>query len=798
MPHQGVMPNEFGFFSPDGREFIITDPRTPTPWVNILSNGRYSAIVSQAGGGFSWLDNCQLHRITRWEQDLVADAYGRYIYLQDLDQPGPPWSTTWGPTRLRADIEAVTHGLGYTIFERELFGIRSRQTCFVPLEANCELWLLEVTNIGAETRSLRVASYVDWFLGAVGEWHREFHRLFIETSCASDRCLAWKHPGMKENIREPEDCELFAFHAVKGAESVAWNTSKASFIGPGGSLANPDSLRRQDPSCAGTRWQDPIASVIVPLSLGPGETKTLLFVLGAETDRAAAEQASEGWTICQAQRELDRLKDHWSRLLQETFIETPDEGVNLLTNHWMKYQTIVGRLQARCGYYQQGGAYGYRDQLQDSLLWCSLHPEKTKQQLRTHLEAMYEDGGVRHWWHPGTEIFSESRHSDTSLWPAYGFLAYLDESNDLDFAEEPCRFLSRTTQRFGAKGTVLDHVLRGIDRALERRSARGLPLIGAGDWNDGLSHAGIDGKGESVWLAMFLVDILRRLTPTLKELGRCDLVAGYDLANEELFTAINKHGWDGDWYVAGFRDDGRPFGSHECKEGSIFLNPQTWAAISGSGTPERVRTAMESVRERLVKPYGALLLAPAFDSVDPSLGYITRYAPGLRENGGVYSHASTWAIQAFAMMGEMETAYSIYRSMSPPCRAAEDAGRYAAEPYVMPGNVDGPDSPNEGRAGWTWYTGSSAWMYRIALDWLCGVRATRKGLLIEPGAWETYRVMRRFRGERFDIRFNITGLEKALQLHVDGEPLDGNLLTSAGSGAIHSVSATSCEARNQP
>jgi cellobiose phosphorylase len=388
---------------------------------------------------------------------------------------------------------------------------------------------------------------------------------------------------------------------------------------------------------------------------------------------------------------------------------------------------------------------------------------------------MYEDGGVRHWWHPGFDIFVESHHSDTCLWLAYGLLAYLDETNDLSCLFEIYRYLKRDTQQFGAKGSLFEHAMRGIERALSRISPRGLPLIGAGDWNDGLSHAGIDGRGESAWLAMFLYDILQRWRPILEELGENARAEQFGTAAADLQRAVNEHAWDGEWFLAGTRDDGLPFGSRLCHEGRLFLNPQTWAVLSGIATPERAAQALEAVSRHLVKPYGALLLTPAYSSPDPYIGYITRYAPGLRENGGVYMHASTWAVQAFAMIGDHDRAYEVYKSMCPPDRA-QNADEYCAEPYVMPGNVDGPDSPHEGRAGWTWYTGSAAWMHRVALDWICGVRATREGLVIEAsGPWPEYVVTRKFRGDTYRISVEGTGSEFTLSVdeHDHVGPLNG-------------------------
>jgi cellobiose phosphorylase len=372
------------------------------------------------------------------------------------------------------------------------------------------------------------------------------------------------------------------------------------------------------------------------------------------------------------------------------------------------------------------------------------------------------------------------------MWPAYATLEYLAETADFGALEKPAKYLPRqgTPQR---SGTILEHCLCGIERMLELRSHRGLPLIGGGDWNDGLSHVGLGGKGESVWLAMFAYGVLHKMATVLDRIGEPAKATRFRQEAASLQAAVETHGWDGDWYLAGTCDNGQPLGSHACVEGSIFLNPQTWAVISGVGSPERTRRAMAAVKERLVKPYGALLLSPAYASLDPYVGYITRYAPGLRENGGVYSHASTWAVQAFAEMGDVETAYSIYRGMTPPLRAEADADRYQAEPYVMPGNVDGPDSPFEGRAGWTWYTGSAGWMRRTALHWLLGVRPCLDGLTIAPNLPQglgPVRLVRPFRGDRFEIELRPgTGN----RLFVDGREWQGEVVPASGEGVTRKV-----------
>ncbi len=728
----GQTDNPYGHFDFKTKAFVITDVRTPRPWINVLSNDRYGVVISQAGGGFSWFENCQLFRVSRWEQDLVQDSMGRFVYVQDLDSPEDLWSTSFQPTRRAASVDIVEHRLGATSFVREFLGLRVQQTVFVPMEGACEVWILEVENLSDRPRSLRLASYQELHLGGNGDWHREFHRLFTESRLDGQFLVAWKHPNLPEGRRGERDVPIRAGLAWHGGDSLRWVTDKYAWLGRVGNISRPDGLFTDVAASETPRWDDPIAVGLVGLSLAAGEKKTLVHVIATNRDAQALHKELGHWTIEKAKQSLIETETYWQERCAKNPIQTPDADTHLMVNGWLPYQTIVGRIYAKCAFYQQGGAYGYRDQLQDSLLYLETEPENTLLQLKRHAEAMYEDGGVRHWWHPGTDIFHNSLHSDTCLWLAFGTLEYLDATCNFRALDMECAYLNGGVVPVGStaspvtpmppvregKGTLLEHCLRGIERTLALRSPRGIPLMLAGDWNDGLSHVGLDGKGESVWVAMFLYHILTRLAPVLRDRRDASLADRYGREAESLKTAVNTHAWDGDWYLAGTRDDGRTLGSHKDAEGQIFLNPQTWAVITGIAPPDRVEKAMQSVRDRLIEPYGAVLLRPAFHSVDPYVGYISRYAPGLRENGGVYSHASTWAIQAFAMMGDLTTAKAIFEGMLPPKRSAEDADLYAAEPYVMPGNADGPDSPYEGRAGWTWYTGSAAWMCRISKRWL--------------------------------------------------------------------------------
>ncbi|MBX3111687.1 MAG: hypothetical protein KF857_06725 [Fimbriimonadaceae bacterium] len=781
--------SRYGAFDAAG-DFVISDVETPRPWVNVLANEEYGLVVSQMGGGFSWVGNCQLFRLTRWEQDMAVENYGRFVYLAEPSE-SRVWGTTFAPEKVSGH-DRVTHGLGKSVFERVRHGVRTVQTVFVPNTGAREYWLLDIWNETEQARELTVGSFIDWHLGGQGDWHREFHRLFVTTEADGDTFLAHKRTGLLEGTRERPEATRFGYFAVKGLDAVEWFGDKSAYLGPAGRLDRPRALLEDRPAVVTGRWDDPVAGLRGRLTLAPGERARLAFVLGAEESREAALTVAETTTIEAVdellEQRLAELVERCGRL--EVRCDSP--LVSLMTDRWLPNQALVGRLLARCAYYQQGGAYGYRDQLQDSLSELDTDPEVTKVQIGRHAEAMFPDGGVLHWWHPGTAVAVESHHSDTCLWLAHATLDYLDETGDFEILDQEYSYVDRVSKRPDEWGTLLDHCLRGIERSLSSRSDRGLPLIGSGDWNDGLSHAGIDGKGESVWDAMFLYSVLCRMAPVLDAVGAESSAAEYVAQADALRQAVETHAWDGSWYIAGTDDLGRPFGSSSRPRGQIFLNPQTWAVLTGIASPERQEAALRSAKERLVRPFGALLLDPAYDEVDPYIGYITRYAPGLRENGGVYSHASTWAVQAFAKAGDAETAWQIWQGMCPPARSAQNADLYAAEPYVMPGNVDGPDSPFTGRAGWTWYTGSAAWMRRALVHWIFGVRATPAGLVVSPNLPKClpgYEMTRRYRGDTIRIKVEGHGPYAA---SLDGVRVDGPVLVVAsGEGSARTLHLTS-------
>ena len=766
---------EFGHFSADGREFIVTTPRTPRPWVNVISNGDAGFILSQTGGGYSWRGNGQLNRLTRWEQDIIKDDWGKYLYIRDA-QTGDLWSAAWKPLCIEPDFYQVRHGSGYSVITSRHKGIETEWTLFVAPDEPVELWKLVVRNKSRKTRKLQTFTYFEWCLGAAPDWHREFHKCFAETAFESKSHAVialkrlWEVPSDLGHWNV--DWPYAAFHGVS-VPPASFDCSKEVVLGPYGSCASPDGIRRSALKRTLGRHYDPVASLAVSLSLRPGESKTVTYTLGAaDTRDQAASLARKYHSAEKVDQALAEVKSRWEKVLDTTVVKTPDSSIDLLVNRWLKYQAISGRLWSRTGYYQLGGAYGFRDQLQDSQIFLSIDPAETRKQILLHARHQFKDGTVYHWWHPLSEVGHRTEMTDDLLWLPFVVAHYIEETSDSSLLGDQEPYVDDS-----AGAPIYDHCVRALEKALQRMGPRGLPLIGAGDWNDGLSAAGLKMKGESVWLGEFLSYVLKRFSVLAATVNDADRARKYKCKAQELSDAVNREGWDGDRYYYGTKDSGEKFGSNENKEGSIHLNPQTWAVIADVADVARANKVMDVVREKLEFKAGTVLLAPAYKTPDRELGYLTRYAPGTRENGATYTHAATWSVIAAAKLGRGEEAFRYFSKINP-ILLGRKAKEYAVEPYVTAGNIDGPDSPNYGRGGWTWYSGSAAWMYKAALEWILGVRASAGGLLVSPcipSKWKEYRVKRMFRGAVYEInvknpnRAN-TGIVRVL---VDGVSLKG-------------------------
>ncbi len=807
MPKSSRFPfaTPYGRFSEDGTAFVITRPDTPRPWVNVICAGTYGVVVSQGGSGYSWLHHASLNRITRWSQDLIRDDWGRYIYLRD-EHSGRFWSAGWQPVRAEPDRYECVHGIGYTRITSVNDGIETRWLTFVPPGEPLEVWRLEVTNLGRSPRSLSVWTYLEWNLGEGPDSHREFHRTFIETSFHDKRqvILAGKRLSPLKNAKGHEwnrNWDWTAWHGVD-RPTRAVSGDKQAFLGKYGSLGAPAALvegRYVGPTTH--RWDDGVASLCVRLKLAPGESQSAVFTVGAaDATGTALRKARRFRAAAAADAAWKHTGSFWEKYLSAFRVETPDPSFDVLANVWLKYQALSARLWARTAYYQTGGAYGFRDQLQDSQIFLPLEPEGTRKQIHLHAAHQFTDGTVYHWWHPLLETGHPSEFSDDLLWLPFVMTSYLKETANWRLLREEVPFARRQGERAPGRASLYEHGWRAIERALSRLSPRGLPLIGEADWNDGLNAVGREGRGESIWMAHFLVGILRDWTELIAHAVGAGAVpaaektraARYRKAAARLKAAVNRHGWDGRWFLGATCDDGTPLGSARNREGRIFLNCQTWAILNDVvDSPSRRASLLKEMERQLYGPHGPLLLTPAYTVPDDKVGYLTRYSPGTRENGGIYMHAAVWALQMECFLGRADKAAELYRRISPVLRGAADPELYRCEPYVTPGNVDGPESPVPGRGGWTWYTGSAAWLYRVLTEWVLGIRPQWGGLLVRPCLppdWKQARARRTFRGGRYDIHFRRDRrvARGVTEVALDGRPVAGGLLLPAP-GEEHEV-----------
>jgi cellobiose phosphorylase len=728
-----------------------------------------------------------LNRITRWNQDLIRDDWGKWLYLRDLDS-GELKSLAYQPVQAAYDKYVVRHGLGYSTFEQHFEEIHTTWTIFPTKEDPVEIWICTLKNNGAQKRRFQLVSYFEWNVGASPDNRREFHKLFIETKYEDtlQTILTTKNLWEVSSDRGHwnTDWPFIGFHAVDN-EISGWDTNKDSLIGRLGSFHNPKGIKEGKFTQTSGRFQDSVASLATNVELDAGEQKTIVFVLGAGdkkdgfTAKGDVEFYVQKYCIKDtAFKELQKVKDFWKEFTSRVNVETPDSSFNLLSNIWLKYQVISSHLWARTGYYQQSGSYGYRDQLQASQVWLPHDPPRMLEQAKLNARHQFQKGTVLHWWNPITEEGLATNMTDDLLWLPFMLTRYFNEVGDFSALDEIIPYYDK------GEGTLQQHCTRAIDVVLERFSEHGLPLIGEGDWCDGFSAVGLAWKGESIWLGMFLYDVLISWSEILCVQSPSpdhSLAAHYRERAEHLKTALNTHGWNGQWYFGATKDDGTPIGDPSQDECNIYLMSQTWAIISGVAEGERRETLLKVMLENLESENGLQLLYPAFKKPDRYIGYITRYAPGLRENGGVYTHAAVWGVLALTKMGMADDAIRIFNKLNPILQTTKDVNRYFGEPYVLPGNIDGKDSEHYGRAGWTWYTGSAGWLFSIAHEAICGVRPVPSGLMIDPCIprdWSEIRIHRKFRGADFDISIknpnSLSGGVKEILLN--GHKIEGNII----------------------
>ena len=771
---------DYGRFSETGDEYIITDYKTPKPWVNVISNGNYGLIISQTGGGFSWDTHSEFNRINRWHQDLVRDNWGKYFYIRN-NKTGEFFSPLYAPVMKPLDFFEARYGIGYVIFSTACNKIKTELKIFVPFDDNLEIWNFRIENQTDNDLDLSIYSYFEWCLGSSADHHREFHKTFIETefddllNVMTAKKRLWEIPlGDRGhwNIEYPYTGFISSNRKISDYEG-----DKEKFIGQYGSPENPIALHNSNLSRSTGKWNDSIATIKIDLSVKKNESHKVAFYIGLKENKDQIKNTVDRYM---SEKQIDasfaEVKQKWSSLLDPFEINTPDEAMNFMVNKWLPYQAISCRLWGRTAYYQQSGAFGFRDQLQDSLVFLPVNPSLTKNQILLHARHQKQDGTVLHWWHPISETGLETKMTDDLLWLPFVLFQYLAETSDYSILDEKIPYYDKPD----IQDSLFAHCTAAIEKVFTRFSERGLPLIGAGDWNDGLSAVGLDMKGESVWLAEFFYLILKEFAVLCEYLNKTGLLKRYKIKADSLKEAFNKYSWDGEWFYRATKDNGEKIGSSENNEGKIYLNPQTWSVISGISADDRCRSALDSVKNYLLKDNGPLLLSPAYTKPDKYIGYLSRYAPGRRENGGVYTHAATWAIWAFALMKESDVVYDIYKKINPVFNGM-DPVKYSSEPFVTPGNIDGPDSPNYGMGGWSWYTGSAAWYQKTIVDWILGIRATQEGLLIDPCIpkdWDHYSVKRTFHGTVYRLTIdNSQHKQTGIRcIEINDSKIEGNII----------------------
>ncbi|HEO63831.1 MAG TPA: glycosyl transferase family 36, partial [Candidatus Omnitrophica bacterium] len=712
-----------------------------------------------------------------------------FIYIRDNEAENF-WSLFYKPCQVQFDRFELRYGLGYIVYHAEYKGIESIVTMFVPQDSPCEIWKVKIRNISSESKDLSLFSYLEWCLGNGADTHREFQRTFIETSYNKELNAIF---ATKRKIPVPSFISTglreftgSGFHSLNVMPS-GYEGDKRDFLGCYRSFPNPKSVEQGKLSNKVGRWNDSIASLKVDFILKPAQEREVVFLTGFDQESKKTISVIKKYSdLNNVNEELYKTVDFWDSFVSPFQVKTPDESFDVLTNYWLRYQAIAARIWARTGYYQCSGGFGFRDQLQDSLAFLPLKAELTKKQILLHACHQFIDGAVYHWWHPLIETGAKTHMTDDLLWLSYLIFFYIEETADYSILDEKQPYVDNKKEE-----TIYQHCIRAIDLVLSRFSPRGLPLIGEGDWNDGMSSVGLNWKGESIWLGHFLYRVLKDFASVCEKKSDFQRKDNYNERAEALKKAINEHGWDGEWFIRATKDNGQAMGSKSCSEGRIFLNAQTWAVMHDTTDQARKQQAMESARKNLFYDYGPVLFYPAYKSPDPEIGYLTRYAPGVRENGGVYTHAACWAVIAECVLKNGDKAYDIYSRFSPTKRGM-NPDLYFVEPYVTPGNVDGPDSENFGRGGWTWYTGSGAWLFHASTNWILGIRAKQDGLLIDPcipSGWKGFKAKRTFRGAVYNIDVeNPSAVSYGVkEVYLDGNRLDSNLIPVLSGNIEHKV-----------
>jgi cellobiose phosphorylase len=798
LPRQDlIFYNGLGGFTPDGREYVITtskDRATPAPWVNVLANKGFGTVISEKGLAYTWAENSHEYRLSPWHNDPVSDSSGEAMYIRD-EETGHFWSPT-PLTDSESKLYLCRHGFGYSVFEHNEGGIITELWIYVATDASVKFSALKVTNQTGRHCKLSATSYVEWVLGDM----RHKNAMHVNTSIDSNNSVVYA-----TNPYNPEFASRVAF--LQTDDTTCFITcDRKEFIGRNGTLKNPAAMLNSHLLGKNGVALDPCAAIQVPFDLAPGQVREVIFKLGAGTSKEDANNTIRRFRGSDsAYSALEAVWHYWSQTLGTVQVETPDASLNVLANGWLLYQTLACRIWARSGYYQSGGAFGFRDQLQDAMALVFAKPNILREHLLLFASRQFPEGDVQHWWHPPIGRGVRTHCSDDYLWLPLATSRYVLSTGDTGVLDESIRFIEGRPvnpeddsyydlpNRSEETSTLYEHCKLAIKYGLKFGS-HGLPLIGTCDWNDGMNMVGNEGKGESVWLGFFLIEVLTHFIEVAKARGDNEFAEICSNAGDEIQQNIEKNAWDGEWYRRAYFDNGTPLGSAGNEECQIDSISQSWSVLSGAGKPERSAMAMASASKRLVRRNDSLvqLLDPPFDKSDLNPGYIKGYVPGVRENGGQYTHAAIWLAMAFAKQGDSEKAYEILSMINPINHATthEEVERYKVEPYVMAADVYAL-APHIGRGGWTWYTGSAGWMYRLIVESIIGLRLEVEKLQIKPcvpSSWDTFKIYYRFRETRYQITvIQLEESDKKQTIILDGADCHDGFINLVNDQQEHAV-----------
>ena len=772
--------NAYGYFDEAAREYVITRPDTPTPWLNYIGEGRYGGIVSNTGGGFSFDRDPRNRRVSRYRYNAIpVDQPGRYVYQRD-QETGEFWSPTARPTRVELDSYECRHGTAYTRISGSFEGIAAEMLYFVPLSpmdepVPCELWVLKVRNAGSTPRKLRSFSYVEFsFADAINDLtNLDWAQHIVFSSCDSGVIRV----GTKFN-------PLTYFFASSEAPS-GYTCDREDFVGRGRDLADPIVVETGIPSNAPSPRGNSVGSLTHDLDLAPGEERQIVFIMGA-TERAAeiGRVVARYSQPAEVRSAFQALLDDWDAYLSRFTVETPDADTNAMINFWNQVQCRTTLYWSRfvSGYETGlGRGMGTRDSGQDTLGTMHTVPEHARRMLTTIWKMQFADGHTWHQFFPltlegGPGLAAEfptwpQWFSDDHLWLIISVCAYLRETGSFDYLEQKVAYVDH------AEETVWEHMLRAVDFTLNHLGPHGLPRSGFSDWNDTLDVDHGSGKAESVWTAMQFCKAMLDLAELSETIDRPADAARFAGLHDAMAAAINEHAWDGAWYTRSFDDDGLPIGIAGAPHHAIDLIPQSWCVLGKVASAARAEQAMASADEKLNTKYGIALMWPPYDGADPRVAGMATYVPGAKENGGIFCHANTWSIVAAAMLGHGDLAYKYYRQILPLART--DSDLYKVEPYTYPQNICGPAHPSFGMARNAWLTGTASWTFVASTQWILGIRPTYDGLRVAPAMpseWPGFRAHREYRGTAYEISVRREGPGNMVSMTVDGVPVPGDVV----------------------